>query len=44
MKPPGFRTVSVIIPVYRVEHHVEKAVRSALDQPETLEVVLVEDG
>jgi glycosyltransferase involved in cell wall biosynthesis len=36
--------VSVVIPVYRSERHVRDAAVSALDQPETLEVILVEDG
>lgn len=36
--------VSVIIPVYNAARYVEQAVRSALDQPETGEVLLIEDG
>jgi glycosyltransferase involved in cell wall biosynthesis len=36
--------ISVIIPVYRAEAYVQQAVESALAQPETAEVVLVEDG
>lgn len=36
--------VSVIIPVYNAAAYVEQAVESALEQPETAEVVLVEDG
>lgn len=36
--------VSVIIPVYQAEDYVERAVRSALSQPEVYEVILVEDG
>jgi glycosyltransferase involved in cell wall biosynthesis len=36
--------VSVIIPVYNAEAYVEQAVESALAQPETAEVLLVEDG
>lgn len=36
--------VSVIIPVYNAERFLEEAVDSALAQPETAEVVLVEDG
>jgi len=36
--------VSVIIPVYRAEAFVREAVEAALAQPETAEVVLVEDG
>lgn len=36
--------VSVIIPVYNAGAYVRQAVESALAQPETAEVVLVEDG
>jgi glycosyltransferase involved in cell wall biosynthesis len=36
--------VSVVIPVYRAAAYVEQAVASALAQPETGEVLLVEDG
>lgn len=36
--------VSVIIPVYNAAGYVQQAVESALAQPETGEVVLVEDG
>jgi glycosyltransferase involved in cell wall biosynthesis len=36
--------VSVIIPVWNAELFVEKAVKSALEQPEVAEVLLVEDG
>jgi glycosyltransferase involved in cell wall biosynthesis len=36
--------VSVIIPVYNAAAYVEHAVQSALDQPETGEVILVEDA
>lgn len=36
--------VSVIIPVYNAEAFVAKAVNSALDQPETQEILLIEDG
>lgn len=36
--------VSVIIPVYNAERYVREAVDSALSQPETSEVILVEDG
>lgn len=36
--------VSVVVPVYRAEAHLEEAVASALAQPEVVEVVLVEDG
>ncbi len=36
--------VSVIIPVYNAAKYVRQAVESALAQPETAEVILVEDG
>lgn len=36
--------VSVIVPVYNTEAYVRQAVESALAQPETDEVILVEDG
>ncbi len=36
--------VSVVIPVYNSGPYLEPAVTSALDQPETLEVLLVEDA
>ena len=36
--------VSVIIPVYNAAAYVGQAVRSALEQPETREVILIEDG
>ncbi len=36
--------VSVVIPVYNAGRYIEEAVRSALDQKETMEVILVEDG
>jgi len=36
--------VSVIIPVYNAVHYVEEAVQSALIQPETAEIILVDDG
>jgi len=36
--------VSVTIPVYNAANYVQRAVESALLQPETAEVVLVEDG
>ncbi len=35
--------ISIIIPVYNAEPYLEKAVKSALDQPQTGEVILVED-
>jgi len=40
----GRSRVSVIIPVYNAAEFVSRAVSSALQQPEVLEVVLVEDG
>ena len=36
--------ISVIIPVYNAAAYVAQAVDSALEQPETGEVILVEDG
>lgn len=36
--------VSVVIPVYNAKAYVREAVESALAQPETAEVILVEDG
>lgn len=36
--------ISVIIPVYNAEKFVRRAVESALDQKETDEVILIEDG
>lgn len=36
--------VSVVIPVYNAASYVRQAVESALAQPETAEVILVEDG
>ena len=36
--------ISVIIPVYNAEKYVTKAVESALNQKETKEVILIEDG
>ncbi len=44
MQAEAARTVSVVIPVFRAEAYVEQAVRSVLEQPEVLEVLLVEDG
>jgi glycosyltransferase involved in cell wall biosynthesis len=37
-------TISVIIPVYNAEKYMRKAVESALEQPETGEILLVEDA
>ena len=36
--------ISVVIPVYKAEAYVQEAVQSALSQPETGEVLLVEDN
>lgn len=36
--------VSIIIPVYNAADYVRQAVESALDQPETAEIILIEDG
>jgi glycosyltransferase involved in cell wall biosynthesis len=36
--------VSVIIPVYNAANYIQQAVESALAQPETGEVILIEDG
>ncbi|MFD0989567.1 glycosyltransferase family 2 protein [Mariniflexile jejuense] len=36
--------VSVIVPVYNCEHYIDKAIASALQQPEVCEVVVVNDG
>ncbi len=36
--------ISVVIPVYNARKYVESAVESALQQPETAEVILVEDN
>lgn len=40
----GGMKISVIIPVYKAERFVEEATHSALAQPETGEVLLIEDG
>jgi glycosyltransferase involved in cell wall biosynthesis len=37
-------TLSVIIPVYNCERFIEKSIRSALQQTEVTEVVIVDDG
>ena len=44
MISPLFFQVSVIIPVYNAASYVTQAVESVLDQPETAEVLLIEDG
>lgn len=36
--------ISVIIPVYNAKKYLEQAVNSALMQPETAEIILIEDG
>lgn len=36
--------ISIIIPVYNASKYVSEAVESALSQPETAEVILIEDG
>ncbi len=36
--------ISVTMPVYNVEPYVEQAIESALAQPETAELIIVEDG
>jgi glycosyltransferase involved in cell wall biosynthesis len=36
--------VSIIIPVYNAEQFVERAIKSALDQAETAEVICIDDG
>ena len=40
---PSPFTISVIIPVYNAERYLERAVASALEQPQTGEVILIED-
>ena len=37
-------TVSVVIPAYNVALFVEKAINSALDQPEVIDILVVDDG
>ena len=37
-------SVSVIIPVFNTQNFIEKAVKSALQQPEVVEVIVVNDG
>jgi glycosyltransferase involved in cell wall biosynthesis len=36
--------VTVVVPVYKAEKYVKQAVESALAQPQTAEVILIEDG
>jgi glycosyltransferase involved in cell wall biosynthesis len=36
--------ISVVIPAFNVENYIEKAILSALSQPEVMEVVLIDDG
>ena len=36
--------ISVVIPLYNAAQYVTEAVQSVLSQPETREVILVEDG
>lgn len=36
--------ISIIIPVYNAGKYIEEAVKSALVQPETMEILLIEDG
>lgn len=43
-KTNDFLDISVITPVYNAEEFIERAVGSALSQPETGEVILIEDG
>jgi len=44
MCPAQKMEISVIIPVYNAGEFVSQAVKSALEQPETSEVLLIEDG
>lgn len=37
-------SISVIIPVYNGDRFIEKAVKSAIEQPEVFEIVLINDG
>ncbi|GAA3621193.1 glycosyltransferase family 2 protein [Flavivirga jejuensis] len=37
-------SVSVIIPVYNAENFIEKAINSAIEQPEVSEIIVVNDG
>ena len=37
-------TISIIIPVYQAELYIKKAVKSACDQVEVSEIILIEDG
>src|SRR6476661_1937714 len=36
--------ISVVIPVYNVENYLQRAVTSVFEQPEVIELLLVEDG
>ena len=36
--------ISVIIPVYNSEMYIQKAIESVLEQPEDIEIVIVDDG
>ena len=36
--------VSVVIPAYNAERFIEKSIKSALEQPEVSEVLIVDDG
>lgn len=40
----NFMQVSVIIPAFNVARYLEDSVQSALDQPETAEVIIIDDG
>jgi glycosyltransferase involved in cell wall biosynthesis len=42
--PEELPFISVVIPVYNAEEFISKAVESALSQPQTAEVILVEDA
>src|SRR5690625_1949512 len=42
-KPVENLEISIIIPVYNAERFVARAVKSALSQPETAEIILIED-
>ena len=38
------KVVSVIIPAYNCSRYIETAIESAINQPETLEVLVIDDG